>query len=404
MPETANANGSRILLVTGSLVRGGTEQQLVGVASALLRRGWRVMVFSLASGPLARELETNGVPLILARGQLGSRRGFSPQRLMRLAFAAGHLFGIMLSRRPEIVHFFLPETYLLGAPLAILARRPLRVMSRRSLNLYQRGYPDFVARLERRLHSTMTAILGNSRSVVRELRESEGVDPRRLGLIYNGVDMTRFGNRHRRAVREVLGLPPDVLLLVTVANLIPYKGHHDLLRAVGAAKAQLPNGWRLLLVGRDDGIQCDLQGETEALGISDHVIFLGERSDVPDILEAGDIGILCSHQEGFSNAVLEGMAAGLAMVVTDVGGNPEAVIDGESGLVVPPRNPARLADAILRVAGDEALRARLGAAGRARVMAEFSLARCVERYDALYHALLAGRLPQDLPDIWVEGR
>jgi glycosyltransferase involved in cell wall biosynthesis len=92
------------------------------------------------------------------------------------------------------------------------------------------------------------------------------------------------------------------------------------------------------------------------------------------------------------------------MVVTDVGGNPEAVIDGESGLVVPPRNPARLADAILRVVGDEALRERLGAAARARVTAEFSFARCVERYDALYHALLAGRLPQDLPDIWAEAR
>jgi glycosyltransferase involved in cell wall biosynthesis len=97
--------------------------------------------------------------------------------------------------------------------------------------------------------------------------------------------------------------------------------------------------------------------------------------------------LLCSHQEGFSNAVLESMAAGLPAIVTDVGGNAEAVVDGETGLVVPPHAPARLAEAIVRLANDPALCAELGAAARQRVAKHFSFKQCVSHYDGLYRML-----------------
>jgi glycosyltransferase involved in cell wall biosynthesis len=125
------------------------------------------------------------------------------------------------------------------------------------------------------------------------------------------------------------------------------------------------------------------------LGVDEHIHWLGERSDAIAICSAADIGVLSSHQEGFSNSVLEGMAAGVAMVVTDVGGNAEAVMDGVSGLVVPARDPAALGQALLTLVNDERARQRMAQAGRQRVADNFSLTTCVNRYAGLYRALLS---------------
>ncbi len=144
-----------------------------------------------------------------------------------------------------------------------------------------------------------------------------------------------------------------------------------------------------------------LQAQAAELGIDRNVVFLDSRNDVPEILNACDIGVLCSHQEGFSNAVLEGMASGLPMIVTDVGGNAEAVLDGECGIVVPPHDPARLADAIVRLANDPSLRIGFGSAGRRRVVEHFALDRSIQSYDALYRALLAGTMPENIPQVRV---
>jgi glycosyltransferase involved in cell wall biosynthesis len=157
----------------------------------------------------------------------------------------------------------------------------------------------------------------------------------------------------------------------------------------------------LLIVGRDDGIQRDLQMQISAAGLLGHIRFLGARYDVPALYVASDIGLLVSHQEGFSNAILEGMAAALPMIVTDVGGNAEAVGDGETGLVVPAQNPAQLAAAIVRLANDPQSRAAFGEAGRLRVHERFSFAGCVDRYDRLYRGLLHGEAPQQIDGVAV---
>ena len=270
-------------------------------------------------------------------------------------------------------------------------------MSRRSLNVYRDSRP-FVWRFEQFLHPHMTAILGNSLSVVRELRYDEHVSADRLGLIYNGVRAVP-ASQSRETCREKLGLPPSALVLVIVANLIPYKGHRDLFQALAIASSRLPASWRLLVVGEDYGAGDGLKALARELKIDNKTSFFGLRSDVSEILAAGDIGLLCSHQEGFSNAIIEGMAAGLPMIVTDVGGNPEAVLDELTGIVVPPRDPARLADALIRLAGDTSLRERFGEAGRARAAEKFSLEQVVGSYDALYRTLLAGGRPGDVAQV-----
>ena len=170
-----------------------------------------------------------------------------------------------------------------------------------------------------------------------------------------------------RAARAALDVADDALVLITVANLIAYKGHADLLAALAETSDSLPVGWRLLCVGRDDGHGAELSKIATSLGLRDNVRWLGERNDVPSLLACADIGILCSHQEGFANSVLEGMAASLPMVVTDVGGNREAIEDGVSGMVVPAHDPQALGTAISALAQNSARRAAMGAAGRLRV-------------------------------------
>jgi glycosyltransferase involved in cell wall biosynthesis len=127
----------------------------------------------------------------------------------------------------------------------------------------------------------------------------------------------------------------------------------------------------------------------EARGLKANVEFLGERSDVPALLAAADFGVLSSYEEGFSNVILESMAAGLPMIVTNVGGNPEAVLDRQTGIILPPHDPAALGQAILDLAQDPELRRRLGAAALLRVQKDFSMESCVDAHEGLYEQLLA---------------
>ena len=394
--KTKSSSRPDILFVITDFQVGGSERQLALLASALVNDGMNVVVFSFMDGPVRAELARAGVEPILALSARGSCGG----NLAGLPLAIVHLFWLMLRRRPRIVHFFLPQAYLVGAPLAVLAGISVRVMSRRSLNTYQRRRIIRIA--ERCWHSFMQAVIGNSRSVVEQLK-AEGVAREKVGLIYNGLDEAKFAAKGTREEDcATLGLPPSVLTMSIVANLIPYKGHRDLIDALALAAPRLPAGWRLLVVGRDDGIGSALKQQAHSLGLADHIMFLGARHDIEAIFRASDIGIVSSHEEGFSNVILEGMATAVAMVVTRVGGNAEAVIDGETGLVVPARDPQSLSEAILRLAGDAALRLKFGEAGRARVADYFSLDRFIENHRKLYRALDVGQRPCDVPEVRVQ--
>ena len=380
-----------ILFVIGDLDVGGTERHLLQILPLLARADLSPTVYTLThKGELAPFLEQQGIRVIAPPLSLLTRR--LPRHVRRLVGPplsfAGLLFAL-LKVRPRIVHFFLPAAYLLGGLTSLLVPLDGRVMSRRSLHDYQSGH-QYMAKIERWLHRRMTASLGNSKAVVEQLAE-EGVPGDRLGLIYNGIDINIYrALPDRTELRQSLGIENEVLVLVMVANFIPYKGHEDLLQALSSIRLELPPSWVILLVG-GGGYEDVIRNRATALSLEQHVRHLGTRSDIPQILAAADMGILCSHQEGFSNSVLEGMAAGLPMVVTNVGGNPEAVIDGENGLVVPPHNPAALGDAILRLAHNANARKHMGAAGHQRVETLFSHDLCVAKYCALYEGLMDKR-------------
>lgn len=376
----------------GSLTPGGCEIHLSKVLPLLKLKNYDVSIFLLAErGSLADGLEKSGVHIIAPWVKSGTAAKRSIVfRIFRLACVSIQLLAYLIVGRPQIVHFFLPASYWLGGTISMFGGKRISLMSRRSLNHYMMG-KNHIQRLETFLHKRMNFLLGNSQAVVDQLIiESENSS--KVGLIYNGIDEPKI-ILDRKALRNKLDIPDTTFVMVIIANLIPYKGHDDLLRALGHGKARLKNNWKLLIVGRDDGIGGTLQDQAETLGIADNIIFLGQCDDVADILNCADVGLLVSHEEGFSNALLEGMAAGLPMIVTNVGGNVEAVIDGETGLVVAARDLNATAEAIIKLYEDETLRSDMGAKGALRVQSEFSMKKCVEQYDHLYSSLLKNEVP-----------
>jgi glycosyltransferase involved in cell wall biosynthesis len=378
----------RLLVVTESFGIGGTESHLIRLLPRLVDSGWTVATFCLTErGSSAHLLEAAGVEVFSAP-QISSRKSSPLRYPAHVALASGTLYRLARRWRPSIAHFYLPGPYVIGAPVAMAAGVPIKIMSRRSLASYQRSWPT-VARFERLLHRKMDMVVGNSRAVVNELR-TEGIPDAKLRLIYNGIETPALQPKREEA-RQALGLGPEDLVGVVVANLIRYKGHHELIKGVAHAAAQIRQPFRILLAGRDQGLGPELQALAHEQGVGDIVEFLGQRSDVAPLFAAADFGLLTSREEGFSNVVLEGMAAGLPMIVTAVGGNPEAALDNETGLVVPPRNSTAIGDAILRLALDSDLRKRLGDAGQKRVSEKFSIEHCVTAHAELYQETLAKR-------------
>jgi len=184
-----------------------------------------------------------------------------------------------------------------------------------------------------------------------------------------------------------MDLPISGPIVGTVARLAPKKGQVDLIEAAALVVRRRPDV-TFVLAG-DGELRGDLSAQAKSLGLNGHVRFLGAVDDPIPLLGRMDIFTLPSHMEGMSNAMLEAMAAGRPIVATGVGGNSEVVVPGETGLLVPPRDPARLAEAILALVNDPKRAAAMGAAGRARVRAEYSVETMVKRLEDLYRELLA---------------
>ncbi len=381
-------NNKRIIYIIGSLNIGGAEKHLSLVVPALIERGYNVSIISLSSaqeGDYTSLLLQKGVSIQnLPPKLLFTQLPYFIQSPIKLVARFLWLTKQLCNERESTLQFFLPEAYCLGmlSSLLVFHKGP-RILSRRSLNNYQQKR-KLLARVERKLHRYINYATGNSKKILKQLEE-EGIPANKQVLIYNGIDCKQFdSNSHVTLSREALDIPADALVLIMVANLIPYKGHADLLYALGQIKDKMPFGWRLLCLGRDDGILSQLKALAESEEIANHVVWLGTQTNVKDYLRISDMGLLCSHQEGFSNTILEYMAAKLPLIVTDVGGNTEAVIDQTTGYIVPAKNPEKLAEAILDLVFNKDKRRLLGLAGHNRVKEKFSLNSTLQSYEDFY--------------------
>jgi glycosyltransferase involved in cell wall biosynthesis len=373
----------RILFVVGSLAVGGAESQLVMLAERLKMRGWSIVVFPLLrSGPLLKQLEQAGIHV-----SDGGYNPASPTKIgmfINLCKSQARLIWCLLRARPDVVHGFLPLTNFMSAVAGRIACIPKIITSKRALGRHQDHSPIFKW-LDWTANALSHKITANSQAVARDTQARDGYDLSRIVVIPNGLDFSRFdGVAHcRDEMRNKLGLSKSEVAIATVANLIPYKGHQELIEAfsrVGHDKSRL----RLFLIGRDQGMAQDLMDSARRLGVANRIDLLGQRSDVSLLLSAMDIGVLASHEEGFSNALLEKLATGLPVVATDVGGNPEALEGMPDCILIKPEDAEDLsrglASLISRLAATAA-----GRETRQRLVRErYSVDAMVDAYERLY--------------------
>lgn len=263
------------------------------------------------------------------------------------------------------------------------------------LTEHGREFPDNTSRTHhvanRLLLRRRDRVVGVGSEVRRVLIDKEGFPAGRVEVVSNGIDLSSYADEgsDREAVRREIGIHPGDLVIAQVARMVPIKDHATAIRAL----EHLVGGHRdarLIIIG--DGPEAGSIGAMiRDRGLDAHVRMLGRRWDVPRLLGAADLALLTSVSEGIPLSLIEAMAAGLPVVSTDVGGVPEVVLDGETGLLAPSGDDGALAGHLLRLAQDQGLRKRLGRAGRVRAFEMFSEDRMVAEYDRMYREV-AGRV------------
>ncbi len=373
-----------VLLIGDSLNFGGTEGQFVELALGLNEGPWDVRVSCIrADGPLRESLETAGMqPWSCGRGSFKSPR---------FAAAVWNLARYLRAERIQLVHCFDFYSNILGVPAGRLAGVPV-IASQRELGDLRSPLQRLVYRAMLRLAD---CVVVNSEAVAQRVRLQRAARPGRLVVIPNGVDLTRFA-----PVPGSARSPAGPVTIGTLGNLRPEKGLAHLMQAAALVRETCPRA-RFVVWG-DGPLRPELERLVRQLSLDGLVELRGATAEPEAALRELDIFVLPSLSEACSNALLQAMASGLAVVATGVGGTPAVVTDGETGLLVAPGDPAELARAILRLVEEPALADRLRAAARATTRTRFATDRMLDRFQGLYRRLLdAGTGPSRSGDICV---
>ena len=378
----------RIVFLLGTLRMGGTERQFLETIRRLDRRRFEPRVLALPdSGPIRADIEALGVP-VTCLGMPPAKGAFHLSSLIGLGRMFRDMLGYLRRERPHILQSYLFWTNIYAAFIGKIAGVPVILTGRReSLDpKYRRVWKIWLQNFSNRW---AMAILANSERVKAEcLRVERFLTPEKIQAIYNGIDLARYAvPRDSRAIKATLNIPSDAPVVGVIARLHPRKGHRDFLNAAAIILRQQPNA-RFLLVGTDQGMRLELEALASELGIADAVAFTDEQQDIPALLAAIDVQVSCSYIEGLSNAIMEGMAAGKAIIATNIDGTPELVRHEETGLLIPPGDPAQLAAAVLRLLHDPALRRQIGKAAQERARTLFHVDKMIRQTEALYERCL----------------
>jgi len=353
---------------------GGAEMMLLRTLRNFKDNRYEHMVISLHpdKNSLREEIEKEGIKVY----SLGLG-------MMNLPATFAKLLSILKTEKPQIVHNYLFHADILGRIASRLARVPIVISSIRNENIGGR-IRELLLNITDFSVDRVTAVSRN----VADAHLKRGTTRKQVDVIRNGIELGYHSREDADGIRRDRGVGRDTFLILTVANLEPKKGYTFLFDALSSIKKN-GHDFKMLVVGFGKE-EKKLRDKIMSLGLSDEVELLGKRRDITGLLAASDLFVLPSLWEGLPNALLEAMAAELPVVATHVGGIPEVVIDGETGLLVAPRDSDGLARAIERVIGDGALRARL--AKNARVYAErnFDIKDTVSHLDKLYSGLLKG--------------
>lgn len=368
----------KVLHVIHSLVRGGLENGVVNLLNHLPDDIEQSVACLDKRGEMADRVR-DGVPIHVLDRQRNDIK--LPFRLARL----------MKEIQPDVVHCRNWNAWLDTVAAHRIAGRPGTLVW--SFHGFAGGavWPTKRAMISRgltRLTDQMFAVCHDS---AQRYADFANVSADRFEVLYNGVDLARFTPHYdvqgdQVEARRALGLDPDKVLVTTVASLTPVKDHASLLRAVAALAQSHGDRVQFLFLG-DGPLRGELEVQIEQSGIEDRVLMPGNTDRVPDYLQVSDVAVLPSRLEGMSNTILEAMATGLPVIANDVGGNPELIVAGETGLLAEQGNDASMAERLARLIDDPALRLQYGRAGRARAEQVFSIEAMMHHYAEYYRRI-----------------
>ncbi|HET7233818.1 MAG TPA: glycosyltransferase family 4 protein [Longimicrobium sp.] len=354
----------RIVLSNASKAWGGVHRVTEVLARGLQLRGHEVFVYGRPGSMLQERMRGVAPFEPILKGM-----DLSPRVLWRTRQA-------LKRHRPDVVIALMKKDVRLTVPVA-------RMLGIATIVRHANDQPLPPGPRGRLLYGGSATHVTNAEATRRTiLASAPWLAPERVEVIHNGLEPAPF----ETAEPVELDLPPGAVRFGYVGSFEPRKGLRVLAEAWRSVADPLPDA-HLLFAGKGT----DEAALKEMLGGVQRVHWLGYRRDVPNVMRALDVLVLPSFVEGAPNVVQEAMAAGIAVIATAVSGTPELVRSGEHGLLVPPGDAPALASAIARLAGDAELRARLAAAGHARVRAEFTLERMLDRYEALLARVVAAR-------------
>ncbi len=366
----------------------GEQQQVFYLTQGLEDRGVTSVVATPQGSPLAQRLRAEDLPVI----ELPPGSPFGPRTVRAL-------HNILADRHWHLLHAHTAHAHTLGflafrLPPARSFHRPSFVTSRRVDFMPAR---DPLTRLKYGMAGQTFICVS---AAVLEVLRAYGVPAAALRVVHDGVPVPgaspddplpseldpSFAERERADLRAELGLSPDALLIGNIGPFFAHKGHRYLIEAMAQVRAVEPRA-QLVLFGKGE-LDKELRALAERLALDGSIHFAGYRPDAPRYVAAMDVLAMASLEEGLGIPALRAQAAGIPVVATRAGGLPEAVVDGESGLLVRPKDACALAEGILTLLGDAALRSRMGCAGRANVRARFTNARMAEETLAIYREIL----------------
>lgn len=377
----------KILHVIGGLNRGGAEAVVVNLCNAASAAGHDVAICSLMDSiPMVDRLRPDARQNVFTCGrQAGS---FPPMRNQVSSFRK--LKGVISTFQPTIVHSHLYSYVALLQWAASVGSGTRHVVTFHTAGLHygrRRHLPSFAFRSLESANAALCAAktVAVSRAVADVVAKGLWLRRDRLSVVYNGVDIDSLNRARISAIdRRALGLPPDALVVACLGRMHEVKGHGVLIEAWKVVARQQPRA-RLLLIG-DGPLRETLEATVRAARMTESVRFLGQRDDVPALLSTVDLGVVPSLYEGLPMAVLEMMCLGIPVVGSDIPALAEVLQPPECGVVVPPKASRALAERVLEVLEDEAMRKRLGGCGRRRVQRHFTLAAQAAAYDEIYRS------------------
>ncbi len=370
--------GTRILYVHGIEAIGGAERDLIALLKTLNRHTWEPHVVCPGTGPFREQLHAIAVPT----HALSLPPWRKPLAVFQRRSAIGRLGALVGQLDPALVHvndiWWVPHTV---RALASGRSHSMPIVA----HVRQEIEPEKVGRYE--LDRVEVAI-----AISRQIEQSlitGGVSMSRVRTLYSGIDCSsRQSTRDDQAIRRLIGVPNEAVLLGTVANLFPRKGYEVMLRALPAIVHAVPTVHYVIVGSDDHGYADRLTRLASELTIADRVHIVGFQDPVQPFLAALDLYLHPALMEGFGIAVVEAMAMGKAVVATTTGGLPEVVAQGETGLLVPPGDAESLAEAAIFLLENKFKREQMGVCGRMRAQERFSLDASVAHMEQLYGDVL----------------